>query len=78
MISDIENVRRGVQNVFFFTILLFGQMAFSAAFMLATDRLLFLLLIVIAPIVYLINNFFHKRMSRWSRPCSGQPEHGDR
>jgi ATP-binding cassette subfamily B protein len=67
MISDIENVRRGVQNVFFFTILLFGQMLFSAAFMFATDRLLFLLLMVIAPIVYVINNFFHKRMSRWSR-----------
>ena len=67
VISDIENVRRGVQNVFFFSILLFGQMLFSALFMLATDRLLFLLLLAIAPIVYAVNRFFHKRMSRWSR-----------
>lgn len=67
MISDIENVRRGVQNVFFFSILLFGQMLFSAVFMFMTDKILFLLLLVIGPIIYAVNHFFHKRMSRWSR-----------
>ncbi|MCG8528535.1 MAG: ABC transporter ATP-binding protein/permease [Opitutales bacterium] len=67
MISDIENVRRGVQNVFFFTILLVGQMLFSALFMLFTDKILFSLLLLIAPIIYFVNKFFHKRMSFWSR-----------
>jgi len=67
MISDIENVRRGVQNVFFFTILLVGQMTFSALFMFLTDPILFALLFIIAPIIYGINRFFHKRMSKWSR-----------
>lgn len=67
VISDIENVRRGVQQVFFFSILLFGQMFISAVLMFITDRYLFALLLLVGPVLYAMNRFFHRRMSRWSR-----------
>lgn len=67
MISDIENVRRGVQQVFFFTPMLFGTMAFSTALMLYQNALLFTILIAIAPVIAGINRVFHWRMTQASR-----------
>jgi len=66
-ISDIENVRRGVQTVFFFALMMLGQMVISGLCMLFYNPLLFALLLIIAPIVYLINTYFRKRLGHWSR-----------
>lgn len=67
MITDIEAVRRGVQNVFFFSLLLFGQMAGSAALMLYYNWVLFLVLLAVGPLVWLVNRHFHPRLSQHSR-----------
>ncbi|MGQ0530616.1 MAG: ABC transporter ATP-binding protein [Panacagrimonas sp.] len=67
MISDIENVRRGVQHVFFFTPMLFGMMAVSSALMLWQNAALFTTLMLIAPVIAWINRRFHGRMSEASR-----------
>ena len=67
VITDIEAVRRGVQQVFFFSLLLFGQMAGSAALMLYYNWVLFCVLLVVGPLVWLTNRHFHPRLSRHSR-----------
>ncbi len=67
MITDIEAVRRGVQNVLFFSLLLFGQMAGSAALMLYYNWVLFLVLLAVGPLVWFVNRHFHPRLSRHSR-----------
>lgn len=66
-ISDIENVRRGVQTVFFFALMMMGQMVVSGVFMLFYNPVLFLLILVVAPIVYGINHYFRAKLSHWSR-----------
>lgn len=67
VITDIEAVRRGVQNVFFFSLLLFGQMLGAAALMLYYNWALFLLLLAIGPLVWITNRHFHPLLSRFSR-----------
>lgn len=66
-ISDIENVRRGVQTVFFFALMMVGQMAVAGAFMLFYNPALFLSVLLVAPTVYWINHYFRSRLSHWSR-----------
>jgi ATP-binding cassette subfamily B protein len=67
VITDIEAVRRGVQQVFFFSLLLFGQMAGAAALMLHYNWALFCVLLAVGPLVWLTNRHFHPRLSRHSR-----------
>jgi ATP-binding cassette subfamily B protein len=67
VITDIESVRRGLQQVFFFSLLLVGQMAGSAALMLYYNWVLFCVLLGIGPLVWLTNRYFHPRLSRMSR-----------
>ncbi|NRA28269.1 MAG: ABC transporter ATP-binding protein [Opitutales bacterium] len=67
VISDMETVRRGLQNVFFFGLLLLGMMFWSGIAMLWVSPQLFLLLVLIAPVLAFINRFFHKRISKYSR-----------
>ncbi|MGB0372582.1 MAG: ABC transporter ATP-binding protein [Opitutales bacterium] len=67
VISDMETVRRGIQNVFFFGLLLLGMMFWSGFAMLWVSPQLFLLLVLIAPVLAFINRFFHKRISKYSR-----------
>jgi ATP-binding cassette subfamily B protein len=67
VITDIESVRRGMQQVFFFSLLLIGQMAGSAALMLYYNWQLFCVLLGIGPLVWLTNRYFHPRLSRLSR-----------
>ncbi len=67
IITDIESVRRGLQQVFFFSLLLIGQMAGSAALMLYYNWVLFGVLLGIGPLVWLTNRHFHPRLSRLSR-----------
>ncbi|MGH8019556.1 MAG: ABC transporter ATP-binding protein [Opitutaceae bacterium] len=70
VITDIEAVRRGVQQVFFFSLLLAGQMAGAAALMLYYSPLLFAVLLVIAPPLWLAQRHFHPKLSRASRAAA--------
>lgn len=63
MISDIEDVRIGVQEVLFVSLVAIGQMAVAAAFMLWLDPFLFLLVLGMAPILWGINRYFHRKLS---------------
>ncbi|MGJ3244327.1 MAG: ABC transporter ATP-binding protein [Opitutales bacterium] len=67
VISDINNIRRGVQHVFFFSILMFGQMFISGAIMLYLNPVLFCILLLLGPTIFGISRYFHRRMSRASR-----------
>ncbi len=70
VITDIESVRRGVQQVFFFSLLLVGQMAGAAALMLYYNSLLFCVLLGLGPLIWLTNRRFHPRLSRFSRAAA--------
>ncbi len=66
-ISDIENMRRGVHTVFFFGLMLVGQMLVASVFMVANNPALFCAVLVVAPAIYGINIYFRGRLSHWSR-----------
>jgi ATP-binding cassette subfamily B protein len=70
MITDIESVRRGVQQVFFFSLLLVLQMIGAAALMLYYNWILFCVLLGVGPLVWAINRRFHPRLSRFSRAAA--------
>ena len=63
MTSDIESLRIGVQDVLFVSIVQLGQMLVSAAFMLWYDAELFLMVLAAAPVLYLVNHHFHRKLS---------------
>ncbi|HEX5443589.1 MAG TPA: ABC transporter ATP-binding protein [Pirellulales bacterium] len=63
MTSDVENVRVGVQEVLFVSIVQVGQMLVAAACMLWYDALLFLVVLGLAPLLWAINKHFHRRLS---------------
>ena len=73
--SDVEDVRVGVQEVLFVSLVQIGQMLFAAAAMLWYDAVLFLLVLALAPVIWFINRIFHRRLSEalramresWSR-----------
>lgn len=67
MISDMEDVRVGVQEVLFVSLVAFGQLLVAAACMLYYDVGLFLLVLGMAPILWLTNRYFHKLMSELLR-----------
>ncbi len=66
-ISDIENMRRGVHVVFFFGLMLVGQMLVSSVFMFIYNPALFCIVLVVAPVIYGINIYFRGKLSHWSR-----------
>lgn len=63
MTSDTENVRMGVQEVLFVSLVALGQMLVAAAMMFWYDRVLFLLVLAVAPVLWLINRRFHHVLS---------------
>ncbi|HJT33728.1 MAG TPA: ABC transporter ATP-binding protein [Pirellulales bacterium] len=63
MTTDVENVRVGVQEVLFVSIVQIGQMAVAAACMLWYDAGLFLVVLGLAPVLWAINKHFHRRLS---------------
>jgi ATP-binding cassette subfamily B protein len=63
MTSDVEDVRVGVQEVLFVCMVQVGQMAVAAAFMLWYDYVLFLMVLGLAPVLWLINHHFHRQLS---------------
>jgi ATP-binding cassette subfamily B protein len=67
MTSDIEVLRIGVQDVAFVSIVQLGQMMVAALFMLWYEWLLFLLVLGLAPVLYGINRYFRRKLSRGLR-----------
>ncbi|MEX2288595.1 MAG: ABC transporter ATP-binding protein, partial [Planctomycetaceae bacterium] len=63
MTSDIEDVRIGVQEVLFVSLVQLGQMGVAAAAMLWYDRALFLIVLGLAPVIWFINRRFQRRLS---------------
>jgi ATP-binding cassette subfamily B protein len=61
--SDVEDVRMGVQEVLFVGLVQLGQMLVAAACMLWYDAPLFLVVLALAPVIWLINRLFHRRLS---------------
>ncbi|CAM3044799.1 ABC transporter ATP-binding protein [Rariglobus hedericola] len=65
--SDVESLRAGIEQVFFVGIVQLGQMVFAAAVMAWTDWVLFLVVLGLAPVLWLLNNHFRVRLSRDTR-----------
>src|SRR5262245_35021976 len=63
MQSDIEDVRVGVQEVLFVSLVQLGQMLVAAACMLWYDPPLFLIVLGLAPLIWAINRHFHRKLS---------------
>jgi len=61
--GDAENVRVGVQNVLFVSLVQTGQMLGCAVLMACTDVWLFVCALGVAPFVWLLNRIFRKRLS---------------
>jgi len=67
MTSDIEVVRVGIQEVLFVAIVNFGQMFVAAGLMLWIDPVLFVIVLGLAPILWLVNRTFAVRLSQSHR-----------
>ena len=65
--SDVENVRIGVQEVLFIAMVQFGQMLTAAVFMFLYDRVLFLMVLGLAPVLWTVNAIFRQKLSRAHR-----------
>ena len=63
VVSDIEDVRVGVQEVLYVCLVQIGQMLIAAGFMLWYDRVLFLIVLGLVPILWGINHYFHRILS---------------
>ncbi|MCA9052577.1 MAG: ABC transporter ATP-binding protein [Planctomycetaceae bacterium] len=63
MTSDIEDVRIGVQEVLFVSLVQVGQMLVAMAAMIWYDWTLFLIVLLLAPVLWVINRHFHHRLS---------------
>ncbi len=61
--GDAENVRVGVQNVLFVSLVQAGQMLGCAVLMALEDWRLFLMVLGIAPVVWAMNHYFRGRLS---------------
>lgn len=78
MTSDIDSVRIGVQDVAFVVVVQALQMAGSAALMAWYNWKLFLLMLLLAPVIWIVNARYRKEMSHrlrkvqesWSRVTS--------
>jgi ATP-binding cassette subfamily B protein len=64
MTSDIEVVRGLVQDVLFMLMVNGGQMIFAAAVMFLYDRVLFLMILALAPVLWALNFTFRRRLSK--------------
>ena len=68
--SDIESLRTGIQDVAFVSIVQFGGMLVAAAVMAWKDWPMFLVVIGMAPVLWIINNHFRMQLSQQSRSAS--------
>jgi ATP-binding cassette subfamily B protein len=65
--SDVESVRTGIQDVMFVSLVQFGSMIFIAVVMLYSDWVLFLVVLAMAPVLWLFNRHFRVKLSQHSR-----------
>lgn len=65
--SDVGSLRAGIEQVFFVGIVQLGQMVFAAVVMAFTDWALFLVVLGLAPALWVLNNHFRIRLSRDTR-----------
>ncbi|MBL9200916.1 MAG: ABC transporter ATP-binding protein [Opitutaceae bacterium] len=68
--SDVEALRVGIQDVLFVSVIQFGQMIFTAVVMAWTDWALFLVVLGLAPVLWVINRHFRVRLSHYSRAAT--------
>ena len=62
--TDVEAVRVGVQEVLFVSMVQGGQALVAAAVMIWYDWFLFATMLVLVPIIWWLNRFFHRRLSK--------------
>jgi ATP-binding cassette subfamily B protein len=65
--SDLEAVRVGIQDVGFVSAIQFGQMVFTAVVLASYDWKMFLVVLCMAPVLWLVNNNFRMKFSRLTR-----------
>jgi ATP-binding cassette subfamily B protein len=68
--SDVEALRVGIQDVLFVSAIQGGQMVFAAVVMAWSDWVLFLVVLGLAPVLWIINRHFRGRLSHYSRAAS--------
>jgi len=64
--SDVEAVRRGIQDVFFVTVVNGGQMVVSAGIMAFYDKVLFGVVLLLLPLIYWLNMYFRDQLREQS------------
>ncbi len=67
MTSDLDAIRVGVQDIVFVSLVQGGQMVITALLMLWYDWVLFLIVLIIAPVIWWLNTFFKRRMTEQQR-----------
>ena len=70
MTSDVESLRLGIQDVLFVSAIQSGQMLFSAVVMAWRDWQLFLVVVGMAPLLWVINRHFRVKLSHYSRAAT--------
>ncbi len=65
--SDVESVRTGIQDVMFVSVIQFGSMLFAAAVMWWSDWVLFMVVLAMAPVLWLLNRHFRVKLSQHTR-----------
>ncbi len=65
--SDVEAVRTGIQDVLFVSVIQFGSMLFTSVVLLWIDWVLFLVVLAMAPVLWLINRHFRVKLSHYTR-----------
>ncbi len=68
--SDVEALRVGIQDVMFVSGIQAGQMLFAAAVMAWSDLAMFGVVLLLAPLLWVINRHFRVRLSHYSRAAS--------
>lgn len=63
MTSDMEDIRIGVQEVLYVSVVQVLQMMIAATAMLWYDWSLFLIVLGLAPVIWITNHYFHRRLS---------------
>jgi ATP-binding cassette subfamily B protein len=66
----VEALRVGIQDVLFVSMIQGGQMLFAAAVMARADWVLFLVVLALAPVLWVINRHFRVKLSHYSRAAS--------
>lgn len=60
--ADVEAIRMGLQDAVFIGVVQLGSMAISALVMLWLDRILFMVVAVLVPVLWFLLRFFHGRL----------------